>query len=1021
MAAKRKRKHKRGKQQAATRTTPSGSPRKLLILIATAFLANVCIMSLELVAGRLVARFIGQSLYTWTTIVGAVLLGMSIGSYLGGRLADRFPPMKLLAVLLLLAGAACPLVLALNHVMGNILFVRGFAWPPRIFAHVMVTFLVPCIFLGSVTPVILREALTVSVGTGRIIGLVYGASALGSVIGTFVAGFALIPNIGTRMIVLLLGTGLGSLAVYYAWASQRKAPAESALLPESKPVYVDQPSYRLSPKVLGALVAVFIGNASFMIYELAAARLATEYLGHTIYTWTSLLGIVLAGIMLGNYLGGRLSDRVEPDVLLPRFFAASAILALFSLPLYRWLAESYALDNLVWSTRIVTQIGLAFFVPSVAMGMIGPAAARKAITLADLPGRTVGLVYATGSFASVVATFATGYFLVDHLWPIGTILLLCTTLAAAAVIWGPRSRVAWAAVPVMAAGLAVAMLPATASLAQRLGLRAQDGPEYLYRDHSQYSWIAVTASPLNKSERQLYLDQLLHSSADLDAPLTLEYEYEQIYNGVLNAYYPEPQPIRANILGGGGYVYPRYLELARPGSYIETVEIDPAVTEAARAAFGLPRDTSIAIYEMDARNRIEDLVREGEMKFDCIFGDSFNQYSVPFQLTTVEFTQHIHDLLDDDGLYFMNLIESMKRGAFLGSMIRTMRVVFPHVYSIRTDNPESIRDTFVVLGSKRPLDIESVMETMRSEGFQGGLLTDREIGELIARNDSPVLTDDFAPVDNMVGPLINTRESSRTTQMRQDVLEHIKNEEIDEAIELLLTLHELEPWDIDVVRNLALMYGQRNELDKAEPFFVRAVEMAPNDPEFQYNLGLLYSQTGRDDLALEQFQAAYELRPDYTAAAFALGSVLNAAGRYDEAVAPLQAATELDPNNVSGHMLLANTLATLKRFEEAKDQFETALDLSPDFPGVRENLARVHLNLHEFGDARAHYMKLLEKEPRNAVYLYLFGVTLESEGKPGEAVPYYRLAIEIDPSFTDAREALERAERASQSVEIDAP
>src|SRR6266498_170597 len=68
----------------------------------TAFIASFCIMVLEIVAGRVIARYLGQSLYTWTSVIGIVLMGITLGNFLGGRLADWFRPAAVLAVLFLL-------------------------------------------------------------------------------------------------------------------------------------------------------------------------------------------------------------------------------------------------------------------------------------------------------------------------------------------------------------------------------------------------------------------------------------------------------------------------------------------------------------------------------------------------------------------------------------------------------------------------------------------------------------------------------------------------------------------------------------------------------------------------------------------------------------------------------------------------------------------------------------------------------------------------------------------------------
>lgn len=101
----------------------------------------------------------------------------------------------------------------------------------------------------------------------------------------------------------------------------------------------------------------------------------------------------------------------------------------------------------------------------------------------------------------------------------------------------------------------------------------------------------MKADAANPNIRQMFLDKLVHSQVDLENTDELQYEYEWVYEGVLNLYYPLEEPFRAMIIGGGGYTFPRYLEVVRPDSYIEVSEIDPAVTESAYDYFGMPRDT----------------------------------------------------------------------------------------------------------------------------------------------------------------------------------------------------------------------------------------------------------------------------------------------------------------------------------------------------------------------------------------------------------------------------------------------
>jgi hypothetical protein len=235
------------------------------------------------------------------------------------------------------------------------------------------------------------------------------------------------------------------------------------------------------------------------------------------------------------------------------------------------------------------------------------------------------------------------------------------------------------------------------------------------------------------------------------------YPYEQVYSLVMETRFPAPQPVRALVIGGGGYAGPHCLEVTRPGSHIVVAEIDPAVTEAAHAAFGLPRDTAIEIHNADARQVICDLVAGKQQKFDCVFGDSFNDYTVPYHLVTVEFTRMVADLLEDNGLYMLNMIDVFNSGAFLAAVVETCHSVFPCVAVFNTGKPPDIRDTFVVVCSKQPIALQDVSPELQARyGFGGMLLPDSSIRSLLVRHRGRMFTDDYAPVENLLAPVVLT-------------------------------------------------------------------------------------------------------------------------------------------------------------------------------------------------------------------------------------------------------------------------
>ncbi len=313
-------KTKRSRRRKTPRATPTqgaDDSRRMkdrvlpwLGLVGTVLIANAGIMVLELVAGRLVARYLGQSLYTWTTIIGVVLTGMSIGNYLGGKLSDRFPALKLLTALFALAAAGCLSILLLNLWIGEWQAVRGLAWPLRIFLHVSVTFLLPCTLLGAISPIITRFALEQFKLPGRAVGLMYASAAAGSIGGTFLTGFFLVSIMGSTAIIGSVAALMAVLSLVYGVSAYllgaKHAQAERPE-PDTRAAAEDTPAQWTG--WMKANATIFVSNASFMVLELVASRMATRHLGHSLYTWTALLGCVLAGITLGNYVGGRLADR----------------------------------------------------------------------------------------------------------------------------------------------------------------------------------------------------------------------------------------------------------------------------------------------------------------------------------------------------------------------------------------------------------------------------------------------------------------------------------------------------------------------------------------------------------------------------------------------------------------------------------------------------------------------------------------------------------------------------------------
>jgi spermidine synthase len=195
--------------------SPAASWRQRLLL-PLAFTGGLASLGIEFAAARLLAPFFGQSLFIWGTLIGLILIYLTIGYYAGGRLADRRPDARLLFQL---AGVAALLTAAIPIVSRPILSLAqtGFAQVSvglvlGSLISVIVLFAAPVILLGMVSPFVIRLRIRELERAGNAAGAVYALSTLGSILGTFLPVFWLIPTYGTRPTIFVLAFLLGAIS-----------------------------------------------------------------------------------------------------------------------------------------------------------------------------------------------------------------------------------------------------------------------------------------------------------------------------------------------------------------------------------------------------------------------------------------------------------------------------------------------------------------------------------------------------------------------------------------------------------------------------------------------------------------------------------------------------------------------------------------------------------------------------------------------------------------------------------------
>ena len=181
---------------------------RLIAYAAVVFAASALVLVLEIVAARLIAPFVGVSLYSWTAIIGVILAGLSLGNWLGGAWADRGGAERAAGWTLFAAGLSAFAVLLILPRLAEPLQTAELSLAGTSLTLAAALFFVPAVLLGVITPLLTTLALRDSTRPGHVIGLMHALAALGSILGTFATGFWLVQWVGSRDIVLATGVVL---------------------------------------------------------------------------------------------------------------------------------------------------------------------------------------------------------------------------------------------------------------------------------------------------------------------------------------------------------------------------------------------------------------------------------------------------------------------------------------------------------------------------------------------------------------------------------------------------------------------------------------------------------------------------------------------------------------------------------------------------------------------------------------------------------------------------------------------
>lgn len=469
---------------------------------------------------------------------------------------------------------------------------------------------------------------------------------------------------------------------------------------------------------------VFFTSAAVLVIEILAARLLAPYLGVSLEVFTGIIGVILAGISAGAWLGGRAADRGEPRRLPGPLLVTGGLTAMASPLIIDAIGPTLGPD----AASIVVATVAAFFLPAALLSAVPPVIVKIQLSSLESTGRVVGTYSAIGTAGAILGTFATGFVLIAA-FPTRPIVLVTggVLVVAGVFLWSTRGIWKMATLVAMAA-VSVALI----------GL---DGPcEF----ETTYSCAIVEEDATRPTGRTLVLDRVRNSYVDLVDPTHLEFRYVRLMADVIDTMAPDGE-LEVVSIGGGGFTLPGYIERTRPGSENTVLEIDAKLVEIGRNELALVDEIDVIVA--DARVSLRDLPTG---RADIVIGDAYSGTSVPWHLTTVEYTEEIDRVLSPSGVYTMNVIDYEDLD-FVRSEAATLRAVFSHVALFAP--PDYLTGlaggNYVLVASPEPVDVEAIESAIRRRGgAEVGIDGDR-LTSFIA--DAGVLTDDYAPVDQMLG------------------------------------------------------------------------------------------------------------------------------------------------------------------------------------------------------------------------------------------------------------------------------
>ncbi|MBO5609425.1 MAG: fused MFS/spermidine synthase [Eubacterium sp.] len=504
-----------------------------------------------------------------------------------------------------------------------------------------------------------------------------------------------------------------------------------------------------SPKILNnklyLYLTEFFSGMSVMAVELGASRLLAPYFSSSQIVWTIIIGTIMIAMALGNIMGGRWADKdPNPDKLYGRIIIAAIWIALIPVLGKFIIVGISGILVLTISTNFLVIAAFAacmviFVFPLFLLGTVTPSLVKYTVDSLDESGKVVGYLNASNTIGSIIGTFVPTFISIPAVGTSITFLIFAGILMALAILYFISAKKKSIKDVV---GVIILIIACIFGHNSSFAFWEKD---LVYEGESIYNYLQVSEddSRVVLSTNVLFGVQSVYSKEKKLTGMYYDYAMAAPYMAGIR----EKGGVSVLILGMGTGTYATQCRRYFDNVEVEGVEIDGKITDLAHKYFELPTDVKVTTY--DGRAYLQGLSSDKESrdkKYDVIMIDAYQDITVPFQMSSVEFFSLVKEHLADDGVIVvnMNMISDGEDGinTYLSD---TISEVFPYVYTADVQNNTN-RELFA-----------SSNEGMIDEFRRGYCAEDNEemyqmmgkVDEGLVKYEAGdhILTDDKAPVE----------------------------------------------------------------------------------------------------------------------------------------------------------------------------------------------------------------------------------------------------------------------------------